>query len=215
MSIAGFSKGFDRTFGREGRLKYTSPERAAATNDRGGETIGGYARNRRPDFAGWPIVDQLRADADLDRVLADPACPEHRRLMDLVREDYHQNYWSRLGLDYVPEPLSYALFDVAVNQGPGVMARTLQAWLNGLNREGRDYADVTEDGDLGPATRAALQGYVAKRGEEGVRVLLAGIVGERAVNYRLLARAHQDQEGNLYGWMLGRVLADADLLQGA
>jgi len=214
MTPSGFIRAFERTFGREGRLKYTSPAEAARLGDLGGETLGGIARGRRPDWPGWPLVDQLAAQGLLSSVLQDPHCQPYQQLLAMVREDYHANYWARLGLDRVPEPLSLVLFDAAINQGPGRAAKLLQRLLNALNRRGRDYADVAVDGDLGPATHAALRGFVERRGSEGLRVLVAGLMGLRAESYVALAETKPDQEDNLYGWLKNRVADDLDLLKG-
>jgi lysozyme family protein len=57
---------------------------------------------------------------------------------------YRARYWSAVAADRLPAGLDLAVFDLAVNSGPGRAARLLQAVLG-----------VAEDGRIGPATLAA------------------------------------------------------------
>lgn len=72
-------------------------------------------------------------------------------VMALTRADaaaiYRANYWDAVAGDELPAGLDLALFDYAVNSGPGRAIRTLQA-LHG----------VRADGIIGPVTRAAIAG---------------------------------------------------------
>jgi lysozyme family protein len=58
---------------------------------------------------------------------------------------YQRRYWAPAGCDRLPWPLSFLMFDCAVNQGVGTAARLLQGALG-----------VTPDGVIGPATLAAV-----------------------------------------------------------
>ena len=59
-------------------------------------------------------------------------------------EIYRRRYWAAVKADALPAGLDLAVFDLAVNSGPGRAARLLQRVL-----------DVREDGVIGPETLAA------------------------------------------------------------
>jgi lysozyme family protein len=63
---------------------------------------------------------------------------------ELVTPLYKQRYWDACKCDDLPRGVDYAVFDSAVNMGPGRAARLLQAALG-----------VTADGAIGRATIAA------------------------------------------------------------
>lgn len=59
---------------------------------------------------------------------------------------YKKRYWDAVKGDNLPDGVDYAVFDLAINSGPGRAAKTLQSVL-----------DVTADGQIGPATLRALE----------------------------------------------------------
>lgn len=105
----------------------------------------------------------------------------------------------------VSMPIAAELVDTGVNMGPAVASRFLQRVLNALNNQGRDYADIAADGIAGKGTLAALKAYLAKRGAEGERVLLAGLNGLQAARYIELCEARPANEAFAYGWLRTRV----------
>lgn len=58
---------------------------------------------------------------------------------------YRANYWNKIQGDKLPPGLDLAVFDAAVNSGPGQAAKWLQR-----------AANCTPDGAIGPATLAAV-----------------------------------------------------------
>ncbi len=58
------------------------------------------------------------------------------------------------------------LFDTGVNMGPAVATTFLQRALTALNRNARDYADLTPDGRVGPMTLHALDAFLADARED-------------------------------------------------
>lgn len=66
--------------------------------------------------------------------------------MSVVESIYKRKYWDKVRADEMPESVRFALFDYAVNSGPGAAIRALQRVL-----------DVADDGVLGPMTIAAAQ----------------------------------------------------------
>jgi lysozyme family protein len=59
---------------------------------------------------------------------------------------YKAKYWDTISGDNLPMGVDYAVFDFAINSGPGRAAKTLQSVLN-----------VNADGQIGPATLNALE----------------------------------------------------------
>lgn len=120
---------------------------------------------------------------------------------------YREEYAIRPGFAAVAEVMPTVgeeLFDTGVNMGPRIPALWLQEWLNALNAGERHWADIAEDGRIGPGTLRALKAYKALRGTDGERRLLAALNGEQAVRYKRIARDNPSQEAFVYGW-LGRV----------
>lgn len=66
--------------------------------------------------------------------------------MSIVESIYKRKYWDKVRADEMPESVRFALFDYAVNSGPGAAIRALQRVLG-----------VADDGVLGPMTLAAAQ----------------------------------------------------------
>ncbi|QIG80002.1 glycoside hydrolase family 108 protein [Stakelama tenebrarum] len=97
------------------------------------------------------------------------------------------------------------LFDTGVNMGPSVPALWFQQWLNALNRRGRDYPDIAEDGDIGPVTLAAYRAFIGKRGRGGESVMLKGLNCSQGARYLDLARNRQPNEDFVFGWLANRV----------
>ncbi len=83
---------------------------------------------------------------------------------------YAKRFWDALSLDQVEQlspVIASELLDTGVNQGVGRAAEILQRALNALNNVGKLYSDIRINGDIGPATLAALTAYLDKRGADG------------------------------------------------
>lgn len=61
---------------------------------------------------------------------------------------YKRKYWDKVSGDLLPTGLDYAVFDAAINSGPGRAAKWLQEVLG-----------VKADGSIGPATLKAVEAY--------------------------------------------------------
>jgi lysozyme family protein len=70
--------------------------------------------------------------------------------LEQAKAIYQRDFWGRLGCDALPAGLRFHLFDAAVNSGPGNAVRWLQKAVG-----------VAQDGDIGPATLRAANGYDA------------------------------------------------------
>lgn len=185
---------FEHSTKAEGRGEYSNDPA-----DRGGETYWGIARNKRPDWDGWRLVDAAKGKPDF------PAClVKDPFLTAIVKEDYHINYFNRLGLGTMPVRIAMELFDTALNQGSGAAAQHLQRALNVLNRGGKDYADLEVDGDMGPATHQALASLIKARGGAGTDALWKILNVLQGNRYISIIEKDPSQERYALGWM-GRV----------
>ncbi|SNY95554.1 glycoside hydrolase family 108 protein [Halomonas sp. hl-4] len=116
---------------------------------------------------------------------------------------YEARYWTSIRLDRIApisEAMAEYLFDFGVHSGPGRAAKELQRALNVLNNRGKLFADIKEDGAVGPSTLNALDAYRKHRGGAGVHVLAESINGMRIAFCRGLAERDERQEDFAYGW---------------
>lgn len=67
---------------------------------------------------------------------------------ELVGPMYKAKYWDKIRGDDLPTGVDYAVFDAAVNSGPGRAAKWLQACVG-----------VEQDGGIGPKTLAAVAAF--------------------------------------------------------
>lgn len=99
--------------------------------DRGGETNLGVTKGAWAQYIGRPVQDgEMKA-----------------LTKEVVKPFYRKGYWDKCRCDELPAGLDYAVFDFAVNAGPGRAAKFLQQAVG-----------VTADGAIGPATMAAVAG---------------------------------------------------------
>ena len=134
-------------------------------------------------------------------------------MRQLPREEavaiYKRLYWLRPRLDEVTKRsprLAAELFDTGANMGPAVAATFLQRALTALNRTGNDYPDLVPDGRIGPATLAALDSFLAVRGQSsGETVLLRALEALQGERYLRLAERRPANEAFLYGWLANRI----------
>ena len=90
--------------------------------------------------------------------------------------------------------------------GPAVAVTFLQRALTALNRNARDYPDLTPDGRIGPATLAALDSFLKVRGAaSGETVLLRALEALQGERYLRLAERRPANEAFLYGWLANRI----------
>jgi lysozyme family protein len=121
---------------------------------------------------------------------------------------YKRLYWLLPAFDKVAETapkLAADLFDTGINMGTGTAIGFLQRALNALNREARDYGDLTVDRRIGSATILALNAFLKKRGSGGEDVLLKAVEALQGAHYLRLAETRPSQEAFLYGWLANRI----------
>lgn len=168
---------------------------------------GGYSNN--PADTGGPTNWGIT-----ERVARAEGYPGSMQAMtrDTAKLIYRRRYWTAPGFDKVAAlsvPLAEELFDTGVNMGVGTAARWLQRALNVLNRGGKDYADLTPDGQVGQATLDALASLQKARGALGFTVLLKALNCLQGAHYIELAEQNPSQEAFAFGWLANRVSVPA------
>lgn len=176
-----FDHAFERVIGVEGRYS-NNPA------DSGGETMFGItaAVARANGYAG----------------------PMRSMPIDFAKKVYRSEYWDALRLDAIADiapRLAHELFDTAVNCGVGVAGRFLQRALNGLNLRGTLFADIAEDGRVGPVTLEAIRALGTRRGARDAETALLRLCdGQQVARYLDLTRARDKDEAFLFGWIINR-----------
>ena len=89
--------------------------------------------------------------------------------------------------------------------GPAVATTFLQRSLTALNRNDRDYPDLTPDGRSGPRTLAALDAFLSLRDTSGETVLLRALEALQGEHYLRLDERRPANEAFLYGWLANRI----------
>ncbi len=164
-------------------------------DDRGGETYKGISRRFHPQWAGWKRIDSAKAKPGFPAVLDDDAT-----LGNAVKRFYKKHYWDKFSGDALREQeIAVELFDTGVNMGVRRAVRFLQESLNLLNRDERDYKDITADGVFGPVTLRVLRTYL--RQERHSRYLLRLMNILQGDLYVTAMRADPPQEKFARGWL--------------
>ena len=71
--------------------------------------------------------------------------------LDLAQRIYKDRYWDAVQAEHLPADIRYAVFDAAVNSGPGRAAKWLQSCVG-----------AEPDGGIGPKTLAAVAAFDPK-----------------------------------------------------
>lgn len=135
-----------------------------------------------------------------------------------ARDIAKAEFWDVMRLDEVAElseKIAGEVFDTGYNAGPGRAARFLQTALNAFNRSDLDqpeWPEVRVDGDLGPATLAALKAAIELDWPAGGEpedamelILFRALNSQQGVHYLNLASARKRDEAVVRGWFLNRV----------
>lgn len=128
--------------------------------------------------------------------------------LEFAEQVYKASYWDLIHLDLVAvmsKSIAAELFDTAVNCGVKFAAESFQRTLNAFNREQKDYADITVDGLVGPATLHSLRAFLVFRGTEGEHVFLTALNVLQGAYYINIVERRPTSETFLYGWFKHRV----------
>ena len=164
----------------------------ADPEDKGGETYKGVSRVFNPVWAGWKIIDKLKGAEGF------PGNLEGSKPLQIeVKRIYKANYWDVFAGDQLPPEIASELFEIGVNMGTGRAVLFLQKGLNVLNRNGKLYPDLVEDGAFGPATLATLNAYLET---DPPRTLLLVLNIQQGAHYMDYMKASPTQEKYARGW---------------
>lgn len=182
-----FEKSYDLILGYEG----------GHTNDpidKGGETYKGIARRYSKTWAGWMMIDTMKADSTF------PLCLYDNNMLDqLVRKHYRERYWDTLLLDDVLyQELADELFDISVNMGCYRAAKFLQIALNALNRNEKLYDDLVEDGKIGSKTIYTLKTYFTTDDPQYIIKIINVLQGYHYIKFM---KESPEQERFARGWL--------------
>ncbi len=178
MSTAGIIEG---VIGREGRY---SDNKA----DPGGPTM-------------WGITEKVARAHGYTGLMRDLPRP-------FAVAIYTKDYVTAPGFDRVVSlspAIGEELVDTAVNMGPTLPGPWLQRILNVMNQRGTAWPDLKVDGQLGPASLAALAAMLRARGADGEKVLLRALNCLQGVRYIEIAEGREASEDFEFGWFLNRV----------
>jgi len=146
--MSSFLDAYTKTMGHEGVYSFDK-------DDAGGETYKGISRRFHPSWAGWRVIDAAKEKPGFPHSLKD-----NKILKDKTMMFYKAVFFEPYRGDDMPKELAMEMFDTAVNMGVGRAVKFLQIALNVLNRNGKLYPDMVEDGDYGPTTDRCLQTYM-------------------------------------------------------
>lgn len=105
----------------------------------------------------------------------------------------------------VSEAIGTEMIDTGVNMGVSIPGPWLQRILNALNQQAQLHPDLVVDGELGPATLAALRAVLDRRGRSGETVIMRALNCLQGARYLELTEAREKNEQFFFGWMLNRV----------
>lgn len=132
--------------------------------------------------------------------------------IETARRIYFDRYVVTPGFVHVlaiSEVVGIEVIDSGVNCGQQRAARWLQRALNAFNRSYRnppDYAEITEDGRIGPKTLSTLSDFFAVRGKmNGEKVLVRALNSLQGAHYLALGTNNPTQEQFMFGWFANRV----------
>lgn len=163
------------------------------SNDLGGETNYGITVGTANQYRN-SLVSQFNWDGTM-RNLTIP----------MAEYIYDQFYWQPLKLDTVfascPKT-AYVLFDIGVNCGTARAGIWLQNLLNALNQQGKIYADISADGQVGPGTMNAFSSLVKFRGLDRTDTLLeTGLLCTQGNYYIQISLQRGANEEFTAGWL--------------
>ncbi len=136
-----FFPAFKRTMWFEGKILEN------VKGDTGGQTYWGIARNKNPQWDGWPDIDSmLKLKPPDPTAYLNNSAQLHMKVVDF----YRKYFWDAYHLDEFPtQELAAQFYDATVNMGGGRPTSGLQS-LVGLN---------PPSGFLGPTTLAAIKNF--------------------------------------------------------
>jgi len=194
--MADFNYAYENTMTAEGGYSNVAA-------DRGGETYMGISRKNFPDWGGWAIIDNYKGNVH-QKSFSD-MLSDNVQLQKMVRAFYKENFW-HAQFDRLDQDVANEIFDTGVNQGLGTAIKYFQYSLNALNRNQKDYPNLSVDGGIGPLTLSnydsliATAKYPARSYNKVVKALLKLMNYFQMRRYMDLVQKDENQETFLFGW---------------
>lgn len=166
-------------------------------------TEGGYT-DHPSDLGGptiWGITERVARACGYTK-------PMHVMSREEAKEIYLKEYIQKPGFDKIFElspEIGGEVIDTGVNMGVPMAGMFFQRILNAMNQRQKHYPDVVVDGDCGPRTIAAFKAYLAKRGKDGVLVMLSALNSLQGERYIDISEKREQNEDFTFGWFLNRV----------
>jgi len=197
--MAKFEIAYEKTLANEGG--YSNDPK-----DLGGETWKGVARKMHPQWPGFAIIDETRANTNKDQFVH--ALSVDEELDQLVHAFYKAEFWDKLCGDNIDnQEVANELFDTAVNQGLKTASLQFQEALNLLNNNQKHYSDIDEDGGIGNDTLKAFRAYMltanfpGRSVDRNVKTIVKLMNGLQCARYAEICEKNPDQETFFYGWV--------------
>lgn len=171
--MADFKEAFDITMGHEGGY-VNDPD------DAGGETYRGISRKYNPSWTGWVLIDDCkRFEFSMEECLKMKGDAMDRQVENFYKDKYWDCWW---GDDISSQEIANEMFDTGVNMGTGRAVKFLQQSLNYLNRNGRLFSDIVEDGDFGNNTMRAFNS-LPESDHHTLFIMMNVLQGQHYMNY--------------------------------
>jgi lysozyme family protein len=121
---------------------------------------------------------------------------------------YRREYWQQPGFDrlaLVNLSVAIELLDLGINMGDGTATQFFQQMLKALG-----YYPAAVDGSIGKISCAGLASLLARRGADGLRVVMNGIRAYAGMRYITLAQTNPKDEDFIFGWLANRAFPALD-----
>jgi len=171
-------------------------------SDSGKMTYSGVSRKWNPLWFGWEIIDralvkypELATPYDKPPVSVknlDIELSKDELLQTKIKEFYYENYFKKVGGEFLPNHLSIAMFDASVLTGVKRAVKNLQKSLKihyGYN--------IVVDGIFGEGSKAAVSKAIA---EQGVDSLVKSYLIEYIETLKESSKVN-DNKKFLAGWL--------------
>ena len=125
--------------------------------------------------------------------------------LDMAIFIYTVEFWNKMKLDNIlgfSPIIAERMFDIGVNCGVYRANTWFQQTLMILNRNGKDYPDIKDDGVIGNQTLTALNGLVKARGKVfAEKSLMLCLVGSQTRHYMDISLKYPKNETFTAGWL--------------
>lgn len=183
-------------------LLYLGPIEGGYVNDpvdSGGETYRGIARRFHPSWGGWPFIDQLKTTCNTVTELAAAFTKPPPMIEAMVADFYRIKFWEAVGGDHIADQdVANQFFQAGVLFNPVRAIRAMQQALNVLNREGKLFADLQEDGIIGSKTIVAVNTLCMAGDKQILRLAFAVYQAAMCLE---LAKKDPKKEKYIRGWL--------------